>query len=116
MKTIEKAKEELNQVQSDFNKETERKARKKLSKRIDFLRSIVLYLETGPNEEFLKKEKIRPESIVENLDTKARRDEWARNPENGRLKEKSISQAFQKSVGLTEIKRQVLTINHLLNS
>lgn len=112
MKIIKDLNSEINQLALENNKrETSLKVFKKNSKRIDFLRYVIRFLETNPSNEFLESERIRLLELAGKIN--ARYSTWKRDIAPKDVDLKKWKSLFNKETGLTKINKQLKTITFI---
>ncbi len=82
-------------------------------RKADFLRSVLMYLETNPRIEFLQSEKARLEKIIEAKNAKYQY--WIKNVVSHEVLEKDRRNLFNRETGITNCKRFLKTINYILS-
>ena len=112
MKTLSEVKNEIEQIEfADFSKLTERE-KNRLSKRIVYLKECRNYLESGPKEDFLKSEKDRLKSQLDGKNNQY--NYWLKNIAPKDVDPKNLRSMFNKECGLTKIKKQIKTLEFIL--
>lgn len=108
MKTVKKLQKDIDEILSemkDLNKSdnsADRRAFKRLKKRVQYLKIVLMYLETNPTKEFCEKEKLRLENRIELLmKTFSPLKNGTLSQQNKHLK------WFEKEMGITKIKPQI---------
>ena len=86
---------------------------KKAIKNIDYYKSILLYLERNPTEEYLLKEKDRLQKIIA---SKTNMFHYWRKHIGFELEEKKQVSTFNKENNITYMRKQIKNINFILNS
>lgn len=127
MKTIEffkveipKLVSEMEGVQLQINKETNKKVlpklrreKKSIQKRIEFLKFCRNYIETEPKEEFVQAESKR---LTNRINMFMENYSLPKSAENWLSKDRAAhKKAFEKEMGIPKIRTQLTTINFLLN-
>ncbi len=85
---------------------------KKLRKENQFIKSMILYLESNPSEEYLKNELSRLSLIVK---SKLEQFEyWKQNICAKNIEEKKMKTVFKQELGLTDIEKRIKTLKYLI--
>jgi len=111
MKTIEKVESEKRDLINQLPDAKNDRATNKILNRIDFLKTIILYLETNPKEEFLQSEKLKLEKQIDNID--ANFNAWILSDSSRKHLEKPLK-TFHKEMKIEDVKKRLKTINYLL--
>lgn len=81
-------------------------------RKAEFLKSVLMYLETNPRKEFLQSEKQRLENVIEAKNKMF--EYWVKNVVPTEIPEKSYRSLFNKENGITDCIRFLKTINYIL--
>ena len=114
MKNYDDVSREINIIIKEAKKrgELSTKKRNDLTKRLDFLKTILLYLNTNPSEELINKEIAKLNKKLEILEL--RYTTWiSENPEARGLK--NPRPAFDTAFEIPRIKNQLKTLNYILS-
>lgn len=112
MKPLKSVIEEITQIESEnFSRLTE-KQKSRLSKRVAYLKECRNYLESEPNEVFVKQEKDRLKSQLDGKN--GQYNYWLENIAPKDVDPKNLRTVFNREVGLTKIKKQLKMIEFIL--
>ena len=111
MKTPEQVKKEIEELILQKKDAKTYRALKKINNKIEDLKTIVLYLETNPSEEFIKSEKARLEKQVDAIEDNFQK--WLNSGSSRRHSEKPLK-VYYKEMKLEEVTKRLKTINYLL--
>jgi len=87
------------------------RALNRIQNKIDFLNTIILYLESNPREEFLQSEKLRLEKQGDNIEDNF--DKWILADSSRKHLEKP-RKVYYKEMKLDDVLKRLKTINYLL--
>lgn len=113
MKTVAQLNKEIEETINVFDKTKEKKIKKKIYDHVLFLRFVVLYLETHPNEDFLKKTKQDFENKVKKLLDNY--SYWSSNVCDKSIEVKNRKSIFLRSTGINELNKRIKTLDYILN-
>tara|TARA_R110002096_G_scaffold306489_2_gene501150 strand:- start:290 stop:652 length:363 start_codon:yes stop_codon:yes gene_type:complete len=108
-KELIKSGEEIRFENTKESKELLTKHRKELKE----LKKVRLYLETEPNEEFIKADLIKYEKI--SIDIESRFLEWIDNTPRIEAEDKDVRANFMKTTRLKKTKEYIKTLKFILN-
>lgn len=115
MKKLEDVKHEIalnkGYLMREGSKITDREYNK-ISRENELLETIARYLETKPSEESLKNTKERFERIIKNKS--AQYGYWLGHVKPPEIEDKNAKTFFNKENGLTHLRRQIKTLNLIL--
>jgi hypothetical protein len=114
MKKIEDLKKEISE-NLKLMKDKKEMGRKysSISKKNQYLHQLVMYLETKPNEIYLKSEK---DGILKIISTKQSQFAyWSENVCSQDVPVSKRTSLFNKEIGLADLKKRLKTLNYLLS-
>lgn len=102
----------LNQPSDDAIYNNAKKETKRINKRLEFIKTIEMYLQTNPTEEFVQKEFDR---LTNRL--RAIREKEPKYPENEAYVPywKQQVAAYNKTMGVSDVQMKLSTLKYLLN-
>lgn len=115
MKNLKEVQDKMNQnlehaSKNGFNINT--KEGKKIARENKLLRSVLLFLEKNPNEDFLKSEKSRLQKIISEKEKGY--EYWSANICDKSVEVHKRKSMFNKELGLTKMRAQIKHINFIL--
>lgn len=86
---------------------------KKIARENKLLRSVMLFLEKNPNEEFLKEEKKRIQKII--TEKEKQYNYWSSNICDKSIDVSKRKSLFNRELGITKMKSQIKHITYILS-
>jgi len=111
MKTTEQVKKEIEELILQKKDAKTDRALNKINNRIDFLKTIVLFLETNPSEEYLLSKKLKLEKQCDAIEDNFQK--WLNSDSSRRHLEKPLK-VYYKEMKLDDVLKRLKTINYLL--
>lgn len=114
-KEIQSILDDIDSVKSATSRETAAKDKreiKKLFKRITYLKTIILYLETNPSEETIKEQKSKLKTLIDNL-TDEYNHYFVINGSPGN--DKKIRETYFKMHNMKKLKQQLSNLRFIMS-
>jgi hypothetical protein len=112
MKTIQQIKKEIDSILSLDRNEMKKREYIKHSKRVSFLNTCLMYIESSPDEQFVLKEITRLQNRIDAI--KKQQPAFDLSPYRNSSEEKKLIESYLKEYRVPELNNQLKTLNYIL--